>query len=698
MPDDVDLILNILEAFLNILEFAALCISVITFFVIMFNKFSRALKKLLAPFGLRLWRRLRVLILCRRSPLKKRAFLEFALLKTGGRPLSSAEWKTLYNEFKAHYAEGSREQIYVLENCTPLLGEPFAEAVQAYFRFFTDAGVRKAFGMQEDEPLRWVTALRIEEAYATPTCLLTGLLARYEENWGDFIQRYVSTAYISDVDESGEALILSNELYMTFAWLLWGPSYELEHTSYWSGLCQLSFGDESNSVPAIAAPPIAPAIAERFNRNVGRRYGELMTTDLSLYEGKEYLKGLRAGILPEEAYFYDKVEEQLPFILQIDAFTPREGYKAKKYYCTAYVWLLFELEDEERYDFQPENSLAFFEHANLTDMSTYQFLTDTLLNKSILHFERVFSEPKYAKRRYRFVCALNKDIEQKFVEAFTRRAQAGDALAPAFAERILLQPKRTPANAFAAFDEFFSRTAQYTFTEVRLSDRGTVTDLANFYTEVYMECFPDADERESFDNLLKYLKNAEESEAYAYHIVLAKDGNGTVVAGGIFDYFRHTNAGVVEFIAVRQNLQSGGVGSAMYRHILTALASDAFRNGKSGVDYVFCEIDDPAHNTAPVKKYLYFWDKYKFRRIGMQYIQPALSGAQKPVHGLWLTVSASNGIADEMPSGTVLAVIADYMRYAMGISSPEESEEYRRMAQELSASPAVKLLPLIEEK
>lgn len=696
MPESVDLALNILEAFLNVLEFIALCISVTTFFFLMLNKFSKALKRLLAPYGLRLWQRLRALFICRRSPLKKRAFLEFALLKAGGHALPASQWRAIVNEFKAHYTEGDRRQVYVLENCTPLLGEAFAEAVLAYFRFFDDAGVRKAFGMQEDEPLRWVTTLRIEEAYATPTCLLTGLLARYEENWADFIQRYVSTAYIYDYDESGETLILSNELYMTFAWLLWGPSYELEHTSYWSGLCQLSFGDESNSVPAIAAPPIAPAIAERFNRNKGRRYGELMTTDLSLYEGSAYLKALRSGILPEEEYFYEKAEEQLPFTLQIDAFAPREGYKAKKYYCTAYVWLLFELEDEDRYDFQPENSLAFFEHANLTDMASYQFLTDTLLNKSILHFERVFSDPKYANRRYRFVCALNRDIEQKFVEAYTRRAQAGDALAPAFAERVLLQPKRTPANAFAAFDEFFSRAAQYSFTEVRLGDRGTVTDLANFYTEVYMECFPDANERESFDNLLKYLKNAEACGEYDYHIVLAKDGSGTVVAGGIFDYFKRENAGVVEFIAVRRSLQSGGVGSTMYRHILSVLSGDAFKNGKKGLDYVFCEIDDPAHNDAPVKKYLYFWDKYKFRRLGMQYIQPALSGAQKPVHRLWLTVSVMHGNAGELPAGTVLAVIADYMRYAMGISAPEENEEYRKMARELSASPAVKLYPLIE--
>ena len=84
MPEEIGLSLDILEALLNILEFLALIASIITFFVLMLNQFYRALKKLLAPYRLGFWTRIRVLVLCRRSPLKKRAVLEFALIKTGG--------------------------------------------------------------------------------------------------------------------------------------------------------------------------------------------------------------------------------------------------------------------------------------------------------------------------------------------------------------------------------------------------------------------------------------------------------------------------------------------------------------------------------------------------------------------------------------------------------------------------------------
>ena len=94
-------LLNIIEIVLSVLEFLALAASVVTFFVLMLNKYSKALKKILVPLGMRFFTRLRVLVLCRRSPLKKRAFLEFSLLKTGGRSVNTAEWRSIINGFKA---------------------------------------------------------------------------------------------------------------------------------------------------------------------------------------------------------------------------------------------------------------------------------------------------------------------------------------------------------------------------------------------------------------------------------------------------------------------------------------------------------------------------------------------------------------------------------------------------------------------
>lgn len=686
MADSLSNFSAVLELFLNVLEALALIVSVVTFFVLMLNQYARALKEILSPCGLGFWKRMRVLILCRSSVVKKRAFLEFALLKTQGRGVTSAEWRAIINEFKAYYSESQAKPKFSIPNCTLLIGEDFSDAVKRYFDFFDEDSVKKVFGIT-DELVQWVTTIHIEEAYVTPTFLLTGLLSQYEENWSEFIKRYVSTAYITEAQDNTAKAILPDELYFTFAWLLWGPSYELDHTDYWPGLCQLSFGDESNSVPAIATPTnnVATKIIKKIKGNAEKRYGALISTELSIFSNNEYYKSMREDVPPKYKYFYDKIEHgSMSFALQIDDFTPYDGYKAQKYYCTAYVWILFELEDATMHEFRPETSLAFFEHANLTDLNSYQFLVDMLLNKSIKHFEQIFGTKKFKNRKYRFVCAMNKEIEVLFKQRYLERSEKDDELSEDFRTRIILEPKRSPADAFLAYDEFFSQSSSLTYSEVSLDKKDSIVELGSFYTEVYMDCFPDEDERESFNNLLKYLKNAKNAHDYTYHIVLAKDENGDVIAGAIFDYFKRSNTGIIEFLAVKKSLQSGGVGTQLYNHIVSILQSDAFKYNTKRISYIFCEIDSPEHSKADIKKYLYFWSKHKYRHIEMNYVQPSLSASQEPVDGLWLTVTSPDKPIQELPDELVREVIHDYLKYAMGIADPNQDTVYEKMSLELA--------------
>ena len=697
MPEIVDSFASSLELFLNTLEFIALIASCVTFFFLMFNQYAKALKYILAPCGLGFWGRLRILFLCRKSPVMKRAFLEFAMLKTQGRGKVAGEWRSIINEFRAFYATVQGELVYTIPNCTLLIGEDFSDVARRYFTFFQKEKPRKAFGIH-DSQLSWVMKIRIEEAYATPTCLLTGLLSAYEENWSEFIKRYVSTAFIAENDENIGNDILTNELYLTFVWLLWGPSFELDYTSCWAGLCQISYGDESNSIPAVANlnTGVSEQLAARFAGNRGRRYGALVSAEFTILENKRFYQSIRDAVNPEDAYFYDKIEDSpLSFAARMDSFTPYQSYKSQKYYCTAYVWLLFGLEEEGEYSFHPEKSVAFFEHANLTDQQTYHFLIETLIDKSIKHFTAVFRDARYTERRYRFICAMNEEIAGIFCRRYRELMEEDSQRGRMFRERILLKPKYTPAQAFAAYDEFFAPSRGMEFLEVRLDQKDTISDLARFYTEVYMECFPDKDERESFDNLLLYLQNGQAAEEYCYHILLARDERGEIVGGGIFDYFRRTNTAVIEFIAVKSDLQSGGMGSLIYQHIRSVLADDAYRNCRKPVSCIFCEIDSPEHSKASIKKYLYFWNKHHYRRLDFRYIQPALSAKQEPVTGLWFTVSIQHEKQESIEAGLVVQVIRDYMRFAMQVEQPDQEPAFRQMRQELEEKGQVALQKII---
>jgi hypothetical protein len=659
----------------------------------MINKFSKALKYILASCGFGMWHRIRVLVVCRQSPVKKRAFIEFAMLKSQGYGKMSSEWHSIINEFRVFFAINERNMTYTVPNCTMFIGEDFSNVTQKYFDYFSNPKVKKTFGIMDDK-ISWVLKIHIEEAYVTPTCLLTGLLSRFEENWGEFIKRYVSTAYIAESEEAKDKnksnAILTSELYYTFAWLLWGPSYEINYKNYWAGLCQVSYGDESNSIPAVAnmETNVIAKLQKEFIENKGNRYGSLVSATMSIFENKAYYKSIRNIVNPENTYFYNKIENgPYSFAAQIEDLDVCDTYKAKKYYCTAYVWLLFELEDEDHFTFRPEYSIAFFEHANLTDKVSYHFLIETLIDKSVRHFTDIFSKPEYEGRTYRFVCALNDEITASFYKRYKTIMDSKNAIGKKFKARILLEPKHTPAAAFLAYDEYFSASNMLSYVEVSLKERDTISEFGRFYTDIYMENFPDTDERESFDNMLLYLKNAETAEQYRYHIILAKDDNDNIVGGGIFDYFVGTNSGVIEFIAVKSDLQSSGVGTSIYKHILNVMEYDAKKTSRRKLDYVFCEIDAPGFNKLNNGKYLHFWNKQKFWRLDFTYIQPSLSPSQSPVHGLWFVISPQTSDLPEIQGEFISRVIYDYLKYAMQIDDPETHPDYIKMKNELLSKP-----------
>ncbi len=670
-----------LDLSLNVMELVALLVSVVTFFIIMLNKFSKALKQILGPCGIDFFSRTSVLLICRKSERKKRAFIEFSMLKTKGATVLRSEWKKIITEFKSFYNDQG-DLVYSISNCTALISESFSNVAKRYFDYFSDDKVTKTFGIADDT-VQWVTKVYIEEAYITPTCLLTGLLSKYEDNWTEFIKIYVSTAFISDMDEDSGQSILSSELYYTFAWLLWGPSYELNYKSHWSGLCQISYGDESNSLPAMVNHDndMVAKLLERISINESRRYGALISVTTSIYRNKPFYRNARGMITPENIYFYEKIEDgDLSFALQIDDYKIHEGYKAQKYYCTAYVWLLFELEDNGRL-FRPEKCVAFFEHANLTDKHSYKFLIDSLMNKCINHFKTIFANSALSSRKYRYVCAMNSQIADRFLEKYEQIIKE-DEFSDEFKHRIICSPKRRPHEAFAAFDAFFSKNDSIYYSEIDIDNKESLVDLAVFYTDIYMECFPNDDERESLNNLLYYLRNANSNKDNRYHIVVAKNQGGKIIGGTIFDYFGRLNAGVIEFMAVKQKNQSSGLGTMIYNHIQMVLSSDAYSYCHQKLDYIFCEIDSPEYSKDSIKKYLYFWNKHSFKRINFSYVQPALSSQQKPVEGLWLVVSCLNGNVDEIESRYVLNFVKEYMKYSMQIANPTENEVFALMKKE----------------
>ncbi len=230
------------------------------------------------------------------------------------------------------------------------------------------------------------------------------------------------------------------------------------------------------------------------------------------------------------------------------------------------------------------------------------------------------------------------------------------------------------------------------------------TLLARFYDGLYLDAFPDPDERESFENIVAYLER-ERAGGYGannYHVLIAHD-DGDIVGGVISDYFVGSNSAVIEFVTTDPRRRRGGVSRALLDRVLEESGHDAVRAGHSCLDYCFAEVEDPFAaglldtDLDPFTR-LAIWARWGYRPIDFPYVQPPLSDEQERGTNLLLTVKVCNPDlpSDRIDADRVRTFVSDYLSLAMRIDDPERHPDFRFMAEFLGGAPEVALLDTAE--
>ncbi|WP_407280253.1 GNAT family N-acetyltransferase [Aromatoleum evansii] len=244
-----------------------------------------------------------------------------------------------------------------------------------------------------------------------------------------------------------------------------------------------------------------------------------------------------------------------------------------------------------------------------------------------------------------------------------------------------------------------SRAAKVGFREIDASPAGLAT-LERFYRERYVAEFPDPDERESLDNMRRYL--ALKAQGWYgdnnYHIVVAEIG-GEAVGGVVFDYLAMPRAGVIEFLFVVSDWRESGIGRALLDEAIRLLRRDARRRG-ARLAAVVAEMNDPFRRPATPDNMDPFrraavWGRWGFGVLEFPYVQPALSAGQLPVDGLLLIMRPFGRVPQSgFRSHWVELVVAEYLRWAMRIEDPAADRDFLAMAEALASRPRVALVPL----
>jgi GNAT superfamily N-acetyltransferase len=259
--------------------------------------------------------------------------------------------------------------------------------------------------------------------------------------------------------------------------------------------------------------------------------------------------------------------------------------------------------------------------------------------------------------------------------------------------------------------------------EIAVTSETDLALLRSFYEEIYQVVFPNPDERESFESLISYLRDADDAghehegagrvprpngtARYDYHVVVMLAG-GEPIGGSIFDYFADPNCGVIEFLCVGPTSRRSGYGRQLLEHTESILRSDAKRRGTE-LGWIIAEMDDPftcgtgAGDFDPFARAL-VWHRWGYGVVDFPYVQPALSAAQQPVRTLLLMAKPPCAPAggrptfgtDRIPGEVLTAALHEYLRWAMRIVEPASNPEYRRMVAHLVGRDAVALIRLDE--
>jgi GNAT superfamily N-acetyltransferase len=247
-----------------------------------------------------------------------------------------------------------------------------------------------------------------------------------------------------------------------------------------------------------------------------------------------------------------------------------------------------------------------------------------------------------------------------------------------------------------------------------LHDLGTSREhialLRQMYASIYSSEFL-ADERESLENMERYLELREEGwyGRNNYHILVATAEDGRPVAAAILDYLEEANAGMLEFLVVARRERGRGLGKWLLDASEAVLERDAREKTGRSLDWIAGEMEDPflvppiplseaePGQLDPVAR-ARVWSRWGYRRLRFPYIQPALSSEQNAVENLLLIgkLQRSDYLTQGVPSSVVKSVLHGYMRWAMRIENPEDQTEYRRMAEWLEPHERVASVRLLD--
>lgn len=632
----------------------------------------------------------------------------------------------LWRQVRRHAGETKDSApIIAVDNCFVLNSENCEECISRYFTALAELKKNEA-------EAKFLCKVHIRDGYVLPLHLLTGLISKFEENWKPIIE------FFMQADSPARTSFMESMFYL---WILWGPSIPVCTGKQWHGAVafQYGYGDEANSIPlyipASRCSAVLAALQQSQKETSVIRSG--MPRSAPALGFRAQVTGcLRAckslekeQIAPAQRHLG---ENESGYVLEYNDHRLVELAKNRGYY-TGYFWIMFEIVMPDSLKASTpfwQRLMPFWGHTNFADLSTYEQTKEEVVSRVLHALRRWNTSGDNQATVFRYVCAFddcgcgeplafpppgmtaktmleealrdqnNADIRQHML--FSSDENDESPLCAASLERLL--------------EEFFESIE----THKRRTDKREVVDpaktvirelvtgkhdiflLEQAYRELFVPEFPNPDERESLENMKRYL-HAKKRGWYRsnnYHIHLLMHGEQPI-GMSVSDYLYSPNVGVIEFLVIDSTWGRKGLGKYLLDITEERLRDDALESSRrEPLEWIVAEMDDPFRSMEDRLRINPFaraviWDKWGYSKMDFEYVQPALSKQQSAVENLMLIAkSCKTPESPAIKSSQLAAVLHEYMYWAMRIENPKENDQFQKMAAEIEQRDTVPLTPL----
>ena len=196
------------------------------------------------------------------------------------------------------------------------------------------------------------------------------------------------------------------------------------------------------------------------------------------------------------------------------------------------------------------------------------------------------------------------------------------------------------------------------FLQIDINNKDTMEIFYKFYREIIVPNFDD-NECETiiqFENELKL-----EDDNRKYYIIVILDDDTNTLGGIIFDYLADTNVGLIEYIVTDSKQKRKGIASASLKFMVNILNNEAKKRGCERIKFICGEVEKQINGREDKH---YFWEKYGFKKLDFNYIQPALDSEKQPVEimdfGIMTKIPNAEFLEKGINSKDLINILYDY--------------------------------------